>query len=110
MDAPAPTYMYTRIQLKRGRSRQFSENMGRLKDVMESEFGWRMVAGFTVTLGRIGDVVHIWQVPSANSVLSDLAQARTRADVAEWSEGFAESVEDEAFFLVTPMPYAPQTP
>jgi hypothetical protein len=106
MSDDSPLYLHVTIQLVRGKHHVFQTAMAEMAPVLESN-GWRLIGGFTPTIGRLGAVYHVWRVPSADGVVSALGAVRTHPKATQWHDAFAESVEDEALELVRPTSYSP---
>lgn len=101
-------YLHVTIQLVRGKSQVFYAAMAEMRPVLE-EAGWQLVVALTPTIGRLNAVFHVWQVPSADGVVSALGVVRGHPDAARWHDAFAESIEDEVVQFSRPTPYSPTT-
>jgi hypothetical protein len=105
MTGETALYLHVKIQLVRGRHKEFMAAMGEMAPVLE-EAGWRLIVALTPMVGRLGAVYHVWRVPSAQGVIDALNRVRAHPDAARWHQVYAETIEDEALELVTPTSYS----
>ncbi len=108
MTEPAPCYLHVNLQLVRGKHRLYADTMGAFAKVLQEQYGWRLVGGFSSGIGRLGHVVHLWRIPSADALERTLADVRVnQPDAAIWAAAFAECIEDEDLELMHPTSYSP---
>lgn len=108
MAETSAVYLHVNIQLVRGKERVYMEAMASFAQMLESEYGWRLIGGFQSGIGRLGHVVHLWRVPSADAIAETLTSVRqTQPAIREWAEAFAESIESEALEVMHPTGYSP---
>ncbi len=101
-------YLHVNIQLVRGKEHVYTEAMTRFAQLLEGEYGWRLIGGFQSGIGRLGHVVHVWRVPSADAIAATLTAVRqSQPAIREWSAAFAESIESETLEVVHPTSYSP---
>jgi hypothetical protein len=104
-DTP-PTYLHVTLQLVRGKSELFASTMSEAVPALEKN-GWRLLGALTPGIGRLGCVIDLWQIPSADAVDAALSELRRHPDFPRWHAAFAESVAEEHLQIMHPTSYSP---
>ncbi len=97
-------YMHVTIDCHMGKRDQFSEAFSRRIPVLESH-GWRFLGGWHSVFGRVARVVHLWELPDANSYQSVLSLAARDPEFAKVGPAINESVDEEVIEIMTEAPY-----
>jgi hypothetical protein len=99
-------YLIDTIDVKPDQMQKFIELMYQLIDGAFREQGWTLVSATYTVTGRPTTVVHLWSIPSANSVLQTMIKL---ADNPTYVELMA-CVDSEVQQILTPMIYNPSGP
>jgi hypothetical protein len=100
------SYVFARVQLKYGKTKQFVEIMGHLVPIMEKS-GWTLLGAYQTTLGTLNEVWDIWEVKDANTTQTGLAAALQDPEFAEWAAKLPQVVEVEELRFLRKLPYSP---
>ena len=100
------SYLIARLQLKYGKTQQFSEIMSHLVPVMEKH-GWKLLGAYQTTLGTLNEVWDVWEVKDANATQTGLANALRDPEFAGWAAKLPDAVEVEELRFLEKLPYSP---
>jgi hypothetical protein len=100
------TFLHASIKVRPGCVPRFNAVMAQMKPALEAE-GWRLVGGWITTVGRLSQVVDVWEVQDANAVTGVLGAVRHHPKFPEWYGELNAVVEDEVLQLMVALPYSP---
>jgi hypothetical protein len=79
--------------------------MGGLVPILEGR-GWRLVGAYVSVVGRVGQVIDVFEVPDADAVPSVLAAVKAEPEFAAIAAEIAELVDQEHTMLAVDAAYA----
>ena len=100
------TYLQATIKVRRGKLPLFDETLGAMAPALEAE-GWKLLGAYVNSVGRLNEVVDLWELPDANAVASVLGALRKHPKMGKWAAALDECVEDEHVQLMIKTPYSP---
>jgi hypothetical protein len=100
------TFLHATIKVRPGCVPRFNAVLAQMKPALEAE-GWRLVGAWITTVGRLSQVVDVWELPDANAVSDVLGAVRHHPTFPEWYEELNAIVDDEVLQLMTALPYSP---
>ena len=100
------THMLATIQVKYGMVPKFCEILEHLVPILEKK-GWRLIAAYTNSVGRLFKVYDLWEIPDANSFGSVLGQVLEDPEFQEWAALLPDCVESEQIELLDKLPCSP---
>jgi hypothetical protein len=104
MERP-PVCLHVTIKVRSGRLEPFCALMADLRQAL-APHGWCLVGAWGSTVGRVGEVVNVWRLPSADAVRAGFAALAQHPDWPRLEAAIAECVEDEVLKLMDALPYA----
>src|SRR5579864_4639388 len=87
--------VHAQLKLRIGGYNKFCESMPKLVALQES-CGWKLLGAYCTRLGRVYNIVHIWEIPDANSFFDAIENMTAKPAIyATFSGGLAETIEEE---------------
>lgn len=99
-------YLIATLELSYAGTAKFLEIAPKVRALME-EKGCRMLHAMLQDTGRLNTVVHIWELPDANSYFEAVAALKQHESIPEIVAGLAEAVVDERLVFAQDTPYSP---
>src|SRR5262249_44999367 len=100
---PVSTFLHATIKVHAGCLPRFNAVLAEMKPALEAE-GWRLVGAWVTTVGRLSQVVDVWELPDANAVSDVLNVVRHNPKFPEWYEELNAIVDDEVLQLMVKLP------
>jgi len=100
------TFLHATIKIHPGCVPRFNAVLAQMKPALEAE-GWRLVGAWITTVGRLSQVVDVWELPDANAVSDVLSAVRRNPRFPEWYEELNAIVDEEVLQLMVELPYSP---
>jgi hypothetical protein len=101
-----PIYLVARVGLKYGTLDRWNAVMPKVRAEFEAN-GWRMQLALSDLVGAVMEVIHVWEVPDANSVASTIDAVRASEALAEVGPELFPIVLYEQTELKVKTPYGP---
>jgi hypothetical protein len=101
-----PLYFLATLKVQPGKTAELCEVMPRVVAIMEKS-GWRLLGSWTNVVGRFNEVVDLWSMPEANTVMGGMMALMQHLDYPEIAKALAGCVEDETTQLMVRMPFDP---
>jgi putative N-acetylmannosamine-6-phosphate epimerase len=79
--------------------------MAKVVPLLESR-GWRLVGAYVSVVGRVGQVIDVFEVPDANAVPSVLGVVKSEPEFAAVAAELAELIDVERTTLAVDATYA----
>lgn len=98
--------VHAQLKVRIGGYKKFCESMAKLVPVQES-IGWKLRGAYCTRVGRVFNIVHIWEIPDANSFFDALDNMVQSPVYPAFSGGLAETVEEENIAMCIKTPYCP---
>ena len=99
------TYFQATIELRAEHVELFCRNMQeRVVPVVEA-IGWKLIAAFMQSSGRLNTVVDIWQLDDLNHYHKGMHALTSHPDYPQIAEVIAMSVERETIVFMNRAPY-----
>ena len=99
-------YVHVTLKIRIGGYERFSEAMAKQVPVLEG-FGWKLAGAWVTTIGRVYSVIHIWELPNADSFFETTAKWRETSAFQEFRAVTSEVLEEEVLSIVRKTPYSP---
>ncbi|AMK19871.1 MULTISPECIES: NIPSNAP family protein [Sphingobium] len=99
-------YLVARLELSYAGVMEFMTVAPKVREKMEAR-GCKMLHAMFQQVERLNTVIHIWDVPDANTYFAAVEALKTDPDFPEILSILARSVVDETLTLATDAPYAP---
>jgi hypothetical protein len=99
-------FLQATLKIRPGCTPRFNAVLAEMKPALEAE-GWRLVGAWITTVGRLSQVVDMWELPDANAVTDGLGAVRRDPRFAAWYEELNAIVEEELLQLMLKLPYSP---
>jgi len=100
------TFLQATLKVRPGCVPRFNAVLAEMRPALEAE-GWRLVGAWITTVGRLSQVVDVWELPDANAVTDVLGAVRHDPRFAGWYEELNAVVDDEVLQLMVKLPYSP---
>lgn len=99
-------YVIARLELSYAGIAEFMAVAPKVREKMEAG-GCRMLHAMVQQMERLNTIVHIWEVPDANTWLNAVDALSQDPDFAEIIAALGRSVVNETLTFATDAPYAP---
>lgn len=99
-------YLHATLKIRIGGYERFCEAMAKQVPVLES-YGWKLVGAWVTTVGRVYNVIDVWEIPDANSFFEATEQWRGTQAYSEFRAVTSEVLEEEILTMVRKTPYSP---
>lgn len=99
-------YVHATLKIRIGGYERFCEAMAKQVPILES-LGWKLVGAYVTALGRVYNVIDIWELPDANAFFDVTAKWRDFPEFKEFREVTPHVIEEEHVTMVTKVPYSP---
>jgi hypothetical protein len=99
-------YLIARLELSYGGVMDFMAIAPKVREKMEAR-GCRMLHAMVTDIDRLNTVIHIWEVPDANSYFAAVDALKADPDFPEIIAALARSVVNETLSFASDTPYAP---
>ena len=100
------TFLHATLKIRPGCTPRFNAVLAEMKPALEAE-GWRLVGAWITTVGRLSQVVDVWELPDANAVTDVLGAVRHDRRFAGWYDELNAVVDEEVLQLMVKLPYSP---
>lgn len=104
---PGRRLLHATLTTKYGRLPELSALVGRLREVLEAEQGWRMIGGYRTVIGDPNEVFDLWELPPERPVGAMLDAARATPAFAEAARELPAYLDAEDLLELTPTSYCP---
>jgi len=101
------TYFQATIELRGEHVELFCRNMQERLLLIVEGIGWKLIAAFMQSSGRLNTVVDIWQLDDMNHYERGLHALTTHPDYQVIAAAIALSVERETIVFMNRAPYLP---
>ena len=78
------TYLHATLKIRPGMMPRFNDALAEMKPALEDK-GWRLVGAWTTTVGRLSEIVDIWELPDANAVADVLGAVSHDPRFPNWN-------------------------
>ena len=99
------TFLHATLKIRPGMVPRFNAVLAEMKPALEAE-GWRLVGAWTTTVGRLSEIVDVWELPDANAFSTALAAVSHAPSFPDWYAELSAVVEEEVLKLMTEAPYS----
>jgi hypothetical protein len=101
------TYIvHTRVDLKFGQNAGFNEVLEHLK-VFLGKHGWTLIYGLQPIIGKLTEVMHIWEVETLDAVPNGLAAVFSDPVLGEQLARLPDFMNSETLQVMVKTPYSP---
>jgi hypothetical protein len=100
------TYLHATLKIRPGMMPRFNDVLAEMKPALEHE-GWRLVGAWMTTVGRLSEIVDIWELPDANAVADVLGAVSHDPRFPSWLAELSAVVDEEVLKLMIKAPYSP---
>ena len=100
------TFLHATLKIRPGSVSRFNAVLGEMKPALEAE-GWRLVGAWSTTVGRLSEIVDVWELPDANAFSNVLAAVSHDPRFPLWYAELNAVVEEEVLKLMSKVPYSP---
>lgn len=100
-------YLIARLELSYAGVMDFMAVAPKVRQKMEAH-GCRMLHAMMADIDRLNTVIHIWEVPDANSYFAAVDALKADPDFPEIVAALARAVVNETLSFASDTPYAPQ--
>ncbi|MGK2908215.1 MAG: hypothetical protein ACSLE1_00180 [Sphingobium sp.] len=100
-------YLIARLELSYAGLMEFMAVAPKVREKMEAQ-GCTMLHAMVQQVERFNTIIHIWNVPDANSYFAAITNLQTDPDFPEIIAVLGRSVVNETLTLAIDAPYAPQ--
>ena len=99
-------YLHATLKIRIGGYERFCEAMAKQVPILES-YGWKLVGAWVTVVGRVYNVIDVWEIPDANSFFDATDKWRQGPLFKEFRTVTAEVLEEEILTMVRKAPYSP---
>jgi len=100
------TYLHATLKIRPGMVPRFNAVLAEMKPALELQ-GWRLVGAWMTTVGRLSEIVDVWELPDANAVADVLGAVSKDPRFPVWYAELNAVVDDEVLKLMVKVPYSP---
>jgi hypothetical protein len=100
------TYLHATLKIRPGMMPRFNAVLAEMRPALERE-GWRLVGAWMTTVGRLSEIVDVWELPDANAVADVLGAVSHDPRFPDWYAELSAVVDEEVLKLMTKVPYSP---
>lgn len=101
-----PRYVHAQLKIRIGGYKKFCEAIPKLIALQEGQ-GWKLLGAYCTRIGRVYNVVHIWELPDANAFFDAIEKMTDNPAYATFSPALAETIEEENIAMCLKTPYSP---
>jgi hypothetical protein len=102
-------YLIATLELSYGGVAKFFEVAPKVRALMEAG-GCRMLHAMLQDTGRLNTIVHVWEIPDANTYFAAVEALKQDESFPEIVAALAEAVVDERLVFAQDAPYSPSKP
>ena len=85
---------------------RFCELMAGQRAILEAS-GWRMIGAWRTAVGPVFNVIHVWEIESANAYFEATAKMRGNPAFDAFKTMTSEVLDEEIVAMLRPTPYSP---
>jgi len=100
------TYLHATLKIRPGMVPRFNAVLAEMKPALELQ-GWRLVGAWMTTVGRLSEIVDVWELPDTNAVADVLGAVSKDPRFPAWYAELNAVVDDEVLKLMVKVPYSP---
>jgi hypothetical protein len=98
--------VHTRVDLKFGQNPGFNEVLEALRDFLGNH-GWKLIYGLQPVIGKLTEVIHIWEVENLDDVPNGLAAVFSDAELGKKLARLPDLMNTETLQVMVKTPYSP---
>ena len=99
-------FIQTRVDLKYGQNAGFNEVLADLK-VFLGKHGWTLILGLQPIVGRLTEVIHIWEVESLDAIPAGLGAVFSDPELGKQLARLPDFMVTETMQVMQKTPYSP---
>ena len=96
----------TRVDLKFGQNAGFNEVLVPLRDFL-AKHGWTLVMALQPVIGKLTEIIHIWEVETLDAVPAGLGAVFSDAELGKQLARLPEFMNSETLQVMVKTPYSP---